>query len=162
MHLKIFDRIRRMFQQHQEGLRVHGRFVVELHDATGKLKERYENNNLIVDTGFQFISDAIFLSASRPGVMSYIGLGSGSSAAAPTNTALGTQLMRKAFTYSYASYVATASVTFNAGEATGSIQEIGLFNASTAGIMLNRIVLPAPFPKASGDTLVCTFTLTLS
>lgn len=163
MILRTIEAIRKAWGPRvNDKVKLCGKFVFELRDEHGNLKQRIEKHNLITTVGFQFVADAMFLSASRPAIMGYIGLGSGSSAAAAGNTALQTQLMCKAFTYSYTGNVVTASVTFNPGEATGNIQEAALFNAASAGTMLNRVVLPSAFPKASGDTLTSTFTITLS
>jgi hypothetical protein len=51
--------------------------------------------------------------------------------------------------------------TFAAGNATGTLVEAGLFNASVAGTMLARTTFTA-IPKGAGDTLTITWVLTIA
>ena len=96
------------------------------------------------------------------GAMSHMAVGTGSSAAAAGNTALGSEVDRNALastTVSGAdiSYVAT----FAAGEGTGALTEAGLFNASSSGTMLCRTVF-AVVNKGVADSMTITWTVTVS
>ena len=73
-------------------------------------------------------------------------------AAAAANTALVTELARKAATFSHTAgtKVFQFEATFNAGEATGAITEAGVFNAASAGTMLDRVVF-AVINKGADD-----------
>ena len=103
------------------------------------------------------------MSGTSAGVMSHLGLGSGSTAASASDTDLGSILgSREALDSSTASantiqYVAS----FEAGDATGAVTEAGIFNASSSGTMLCRTVFPV-VNKASDDTMSVTWLLTLS
>lgn len=145
----------------REKFRVTGDWEFKLFDKDGKLIDKREKRNLIVDVGFQLISDCLFAQTSRPTVAQYTAVGTGSTAAAAGQTALVAESARVSGTYSYAAKVATLATTFNAGVATAALQEAGVFNASSTGIMLNRVVFSV-INKGSLDVLTTTFTFTLS
>ena len=124
--------------------------------------EYHRKDNLIVDVGFDFISDAIG-NSSRPAAMGWIEVGTGVTAPAAGDTTLQTPLLRKAATYAHTggTKVFTFEATFNAGEATGAITEAGVFNAASVGTMLDRVTFSV-INKAAGDSLVQKFTFTMS
>ena len=144
------------------GFRLRGAMELVLRRANGEVIVR-RKDNLIVDVGFDFIADVIGLSTGRPGAMSHIAVGTGTVAAAAGDAALGTELARKAATYAHTTgtKVFTFETTFDPGEATGAITEAGVFNAATAGTMLDRVVF-AVINKGADDTLTQKFTFTMS
>lgn len=144
------------------GLRLRGAVELRLYRANGEMVVR-RKDNLIVDVGFDFIADVIGLSSGRPGAMSHIAVGTGVVAAAAGDTALGAELARKAAAYAHTAgtKVFTFETTFDPGEATGAITEAGVFNAATAGAMLDRVVF-AVINKGADDTLTQKFTFTMS
>ena len=141
---------------------LHGRMEARLIKPDGTVIVRAKDN-LIVDVGFSFIAQSIGLASGRPNVMSYIAVGTGTTAAATGNTALVTEVLRKAATFSHTTgtKVFQFEATFNAGEATGAITEAGVINAATAGTMLDRVVF-AVINKGADDTLTQRFTFTMS
>ena len=141
---------------------LHGRMEARLIKPDGTVIVRAKDN-LIVDVGFSFIAQSIGLASGRPNVMSYIAVGTGTTAAATGNTALVTEVLRKAATFSHTTgtKVFQFEATFNAGEATGAITEAGVLNAATAGTMLDRVVF-AVINKGADDTLTQRFTFTMS
>ena len=141
---------------------LHGRMEARLLKPDGTVIVRAKDN-LIVDVGFSFIAQSIGLASGRPNVMSYIAVGTGTTAAATGNTALVTEVLRKAATFSHTTgtKVFQFEATFNAGEATGAITEAGVLNAATAGTMLDRVVF-AVINKGADDTLTQRFTFTMS
>jgi hypothetical protein len=145
-----------------ESMQLHGAMTLIISRANGDTETIYRDN-LIVNVGFDFIADAIGKSASRPAVMGYIALGTGTTAAAATQSALVTELDRNAATYAHT--VGTKAFTFTAdfpaGDGTGAITEAGVFNAATAGIMLDRVVFPV-VNKGADDSLTAVFTFTMS
>jgi len=60
----------------QESMQLHGAMTLLISRANGDTETVYQDN-LIVNVGFDFIADAIGKSASRPSVMGYIALGTG-------------------------------------------------------------------------------------
>lgn len=145
-----------------DNIKLVGRLNATLRKADGTV-QRFEKNNLIVDGGVDFICDAMAKPSGRPNVLSHIGVGEGNTAVDPSDTALETQLTRKAATYNHSAgdNDFTLAATFDAGEGTGDITEAGIFNASSSGTMLNRVVF-SPIPKEASDTLDITFTITLT
>lgn len=146
----------------QESMKLHGAITLMLKKANGDV-ETVHKDNIIVDVGFDFIADAIGKSASRPGVMGWIALGTGTTAAAAGQTALVTEIDRNAATYAHTAGTKTFTFTadFAAGDATGAITEAGVFNASSSGIMLDRVVFPV-VNKGADDSLTAVFTFTMS
>lgn len=150
--------------QSNDTLKLKGSMTAVLFKEDGT-SETYLRDNIIVNSGFDFIADAIGKSASRPGVMNAIAIGTGTTAAAATQTALVTELVRAAATYAHTAgtKVFTFVVTFAAGVGTGAITEAGVFNSTTAGsgTMLDRVVFDV-INKGAADTLQVTFTFTMS
>jgi hypothetical protein len=150
-----------MILMNNEALHMKGSLLVTLKKADGTVETR-RKDNLILNSGFDFICNAIGL-ASQPTEMNYTAVGTGTTAAAATQTALVTELLRKAATYAHTAgtKVFTLTTTFNAGEATGAITEAGICNASTAGIFLDRVVFSV-INKGADDVMTTTFQFTLS
>ena len=147
-----------------ESLHVCGRLTFILRDQYGRVKELRRVRNLIVNTGLGHITARLV--GTSQGVMSHMALGSSSLAVAAGNTTLGSQLgsrevlesvVRQGLSSESVVYVAT----FDPGEATGAITEAGIFNASSAGVMLCRTVF-AVINKSVSDTLQVTWTVTFS
>ena len=94
--------------------------------------------------------------------MSHMAIGSGSTAAAASDTALGSQLARTGLTSTTVSGADVVYVdTFPAGTGTGAVTEAGLFNASSGGTMLCRTVFSV-VNKGASDAMTITWTVTVS
>jgi hypothetical protein len=93
---------------------------------------------------------------------SYLAYGDDTTAAAAAQTALiGTESQREAATVSRVTTTVTNDTlqlakTFTIS-ATETIGEVGVFNASSSGIMAARSVLSPTRSVASGDSYVCTY-----
>lgn len=135
-----------------------------LFKANGKIEVRQKENG-ISDAGFDFIANSIGNRAATgaTAAMGWIAVGTGSTAFASAQTALVTELNRQAATYSHTAgtKVFSFSASYAAGTATGAITEAGVFNASSAGTMLDRVTF-AVINKGSDDSLTQTFTFTMS
>lgn len=134
----------------------------EVFDENGNLKQKFVKHNLITNAGYNFIADC-FGATTRPSPMKYIAVGSGTTAPALTQTALVKQVLRKSATFSHATNAKsfTLSTTFYADEATASLTEAGIFNASSGGVMFDRVTFPV-INKQALDVVVITFTLTFT
>lgn len=145
-------------------LKLKGTMTAVLTKEDGSIETFYKDN-IIVNVGFDFIADAIGLAASRPGVMSAVAVGTGTTAAAATQSALVTELARGAATYAHTAGTKTFTftTTFAAGTGTGAITEAGVFNSTTAntGIMFDRVVFSV-INKGAADSLQVTFAFTMS
>lgn len=142
-----------------EILKLKGELRVVLNKADGTT-EQFDHLNLVVDTGLNFIVSRMKDTSSS--VMSHMAIGSGTTAAAAGNTALGTELGRVSLTSTTVSTnTVTYVATFGAGTGTGAVTEAGILNAPSDGVMLCRTVFPV-VNKQSGDSMTITWTITVS
>lgn len=144
-----------------EAMHLKGSLIIEHRKANGDVSV-YRRDNLILNVGFDFICNSL-AGTSRPAVMGFTAIGTGTTAVAAGQTSLTTEIKRKAATYAHTTgtKVFTLSTTFAAGEGTGAITEAGICNASTAGIFLDRVVFDV-INKASDDVVTTNFQFTLS
>lgn len=152
-----------------DALKATGEVRFVLVDENGNLKQDITHKNLVVTVGKAFIASR--MTGTSKAVMSHMWLGSGSTAADASQTALTTYI-----TNASASVTATASsntvtyvATFGANVPVSSgstqISEAGLFNG-TGGTtptpdMLARTTF-TQITKLSGDTLTITWTITIA
>jgi len=143
-----------------EGLKLRGDVALVLRDKDGNIKDERKIENLIVDTGLNFICDRM---KDDETAMTHMALGSGSTAAAAGDTALESQLgSREALDSSTVTNNQIVYVSsFEAGDATGAVTEAGIFNAASGGTMLCRTVFSV-VNKAADDTLTVNWTITLT
>ena len=143
-----------------DGLKLRGDVALVLRDKNGNIKDERLIENLIVDTGLNFICDRM---KDDETAMTHMALGSGSTAAAAGDTTLGSQLGSRetldssTVTNNQIVYVSS----FEAGKATGAVTEAGIFNASSGGTMLCRTVFSV-VNKAADDTLTVNWTIALT
>ena len=143
-----------------DGLKLQGDVALVLRDKDGKIKDERNIKNLIVNTGLNFICDRM---KNDETAMTHMALGSGSTAAAASDTSLGSQLGSRetldssTVTSNQIVYVAS----FEAGDATGAVTEAAIFNAASSGTMLCRTVFSV-VNKAADDTLTVNWTITLT
>lgn len=153
-----------------EFMAVRGFVDLVVYDEFGNLKEERHYDNGITNVGFEVIADRIADHSGFTGNQAnYIALGTGSTAFAATQTALVTELSGGSYarqqdtdaTYTSGTKSFAISATFNAGVATGALQESGLFDASTTGNMMARQTFSTINVGAS-DSITVTWTITLS
>jgi hypothetical protein len=143
-----------------ESVNVKGNLEVILLDETGKQKDYRKVNNLVVAVGKDVIASRLV--GNSLAIMSHMAVGSSTTPAATSQTALGTELGRVSLdSTTRASNTITYVATFPAGTGTGSITEAGILNAGTTGNMLCRTVFGV-VTKASGDTVVITWNVTVA
>lgn len=100
----------------------------------------YEKNNLIVSVGRNFLFDRLKDNSSD--YLDYIAVGTGTTAPVLSDIALETELSRKQATNKTATTSSFVIETdFGPAEAIGVWREAGIFNASIAGIMFNRVAI---------------------
>lgn len=137
-----------------DGLKLTGKLSIAIND-----KVVQEVPNLVVTAGKNYVADRI---KNNSTVMSHMAIGTGSTAAAAGNTALGSESARTALTSSTVSSNEIVYVdTFAAGTGTGAITEAGIFNASSGGTMLCRTVFSV-VNKGANDAMTITWTVTVS
>lgn len=141
-------------------IKMTGDLKIVLTDENGQIKHEQEIKNLVVTTGKNFIASR--MKDTTDTAMSHMAIGSGTTAAAVGDTALGTQLGRVSLTSTTVTTNNVAYVaTFPAGTGTGAVTEAGLFNASSGGTMLCRTVFSV-INKGAADTLGITWTVTVN
>lgn len=141
-----------------------GRIVATLFGPDGKIKRIERIHNLVVDYGDEYCAKLVAEAA--PTSMGYMRLGTDATAAAKGQTALISEIATSddAFESGYPQYAATFdSVSgewtvfrceWAAGDVTNSnINEVGIFDATTAGNMASRAVFSATINKTANDTL---------
>jgi hypothetical protein len=142
-----------------DGLKITGAVEITLFDKNGDVKDTRSIKNLVVTAGKTFIAARM---VGTPTAMSHMAIGSSSTAADVSDTALGTQLGRVALTASTSTgAVVTYTATFGAGVGTGAVVEAGILNADTAGTLLCRSVFPV-VNKGADDGMSITWTVTVS
>ena len=119
-----------------------------------------EVDNLVVTAGKGYVASR--MKDTTATAMSHMAIGSGSTAAAASDTALGNQLGRVALTSTTVSAaVVTYVASFPAGTGTGAVTEAGILNASSGGTMLCRTVFSV-VNKGASDSMTVTWTVTVS
>jgi hypothetical protein len=144
-----------------ENLKLSGQLTIVLRDKDGNVKEERTEKNLVVTTGLNYIASR--MKDATATAMTHMALGSGTTTAAAGQTDIVTLLgAREALDSTTVTANAVAYVSsFEAGDATGAVTEAGIFNASTSGTMLCRVVFSV-VNKAADDTMTVTWTITLS
>ena len=136
-----------------------GKLTVEIKNDKGVVIETREVKNLVVDDGLEYIADRM---KNNSTVMSHMAIGTGSTAAAASDTALGTEAARVALTSTTVTANAVAYVaSFGAGTGTGAITEAGILNANSGGTLLCRTVFSV-VNKGASDSMTITWTVTIS
>ena len=137
-----------------DGLKLTGKLSIAINDEVVQ-----EVPNLVVTAGKNYVADRI---KNNSTVMSHMAIGTGSTAAAAGDTALGSQTARTALTSTTVTNNEIVYVdTFAAGTGTGAITEAGIFNASSGGTMLCRTVFSV-VNKGASDAMTITWTVTVS
>ncbi len=116
--------------------------------------------NLVVTDGKEYVASR--MKDTTKAAMSHMAIGTVSTAAAASDSALGGQANREALTSAtVAGTTITYIATFGAGSGTGAITEAGLFNQSSAGDMLCRTVF-AVINKGQNDAMTISWSVTVS
>lgn len=139
----------------EENMKLTGRLQIALN---GEVVQNVDN--LVVTAGKAFVASRIKDTSDT--AMSHMAIGSGSTAAAAGDTALGNQLDRNALTSTtVTNNEVVYAATFAASEGTGAVTEAGIFNALTSGTLLCRTVF-STVNKGAADSLSITWTITVS
>lgn len=142
-----------------ENFTLKGKLQLILKDGEGRVKQIVDRDNLIVTVGKNFAASALLNASASP--FTHMAIGTGTTPAALADTALQSQSVRQAFTSSSVpANVASMSTTYAAGVGTGAITEAGIFNASSGGTMLSRVVFDV-INKSASDSLTINWTVTV-
>ena len=128
----------------------------------GRVKDTWEVENLVVNTGLAFMAGVLTGDEGTPTDMKYIAVGEGVVAADPTDTALGSEVETRAAgaqsrvttTVANDTYQSLGTITFTGARA---ITEYGLFDQlALGGTMLCRTI-SAVKNMATDETLTITY-----
>ncbi len=143
-------------------IKVKGHIKVAIIDKDGNRKVYADKDNVVVTVGKTFLTEWLTQATQSDPFMSFIGLGTGSSAATAADTDLETPLAtREQGTLSFAANSWVNVAEFGPGVNTGSVTEAGLFSEASSGTMFARQVFTL-IPKGADDTLELTWTVTFS
>lgn len=141
--------------QFESNMAMKGRLTIALNDEVVQ-----EVDNLVVTTGKGYVASR--MKDATATAMSHMAIGTGSTAAAANDTALGSESARVALTSTTVSGAdITYVATFGAGTGTAAITEAAVLNASSSGTMLCRTVF-AVVNKGASDSMTITWTVTAS
>ena len=153
-----------------ESIKLTGQLRLILRDAkTGRIKADDTYKNMVLTLAKNAIADRLRgTSANNRGTITYIGVGTGTTAPVAGNTKLEAELFRKLLSVREISAsgdnIAEFTVFFTTSEANGSLSEAGLFgdNASAttdSGILYCRTLINRV--KTASDTLTMVWQLTI-
>lgn len=132
-------------------------------------EEKIIGENILVNAGINALTTLLAGGGGNAfnNANSYLGVGDSNTAAGATQTDLqaATNKLRKAMNATYPTYGTSQKITFQsdfgADDANFAWNEFAVFNASSAGTMLNRLV-SAQGTKTSGQTWRLTLEITIS
>jgi len=147
-----------------ERLKLNNIITLKLKDIEGNIVKKVSKKNLVTTIGFRLVLDA--LGNDKSGI-TYGAVGTGTTAAAVSDTTLETELDRNGSIYTRSQTVGTFSVFFNTGEANGIITEIGFFGddattTSDSGTLFNHIILDSSITKTTDYTLTLDLDITVT
>lgn len=142
-----------------EQIQSKGLVTIERIDSLGNVVE-VKKENIIVSSGLQYLASRMKENVLNP--VSFMGLGTGTTAAVIGNTSLENEIARVAL--DSVSIVTTTIIndsvqmiaTFGPGVATGPITEAGLFNAVSGPLLIARTVFGVN-TKTANDTIRITW-----
>ena len=138
-----------------ENLKLTGALTIALNDEVV-----HEVDNLVVTAGKNFVASR--MKDTTKAAMTHMAVGTGTTTAAASQTALVTENDRNTLTSTTVTANAIAYVcTWAAGDATAALTDAGIFNASSGGDMLCRTVFSV-VNKAAADSMTITWTVTVS
>ena len=147
--------------------------IAETMKMKGHLKIRLNGEvvrdipNVVVETGKDWVAERMG-NTTQPNRMSHMAVGTGTTAAASGDAALGTQkgtrvTLTQSVVTSGADSKVSYSATFPSGATThdGALTEAGIFNAASSGTMLCRTVFSA-VNKTENDSLTIDWDVSIS
>jgi hypothetical protein len=143
----------------KSSVKMSGRLIIKKFNEKQELIYQTEVENLVVTAGKSFIASRIVSGSAA--VMGYMAIGDNATVSALPQTNLGNQRARVATSTATAvDNNITFTASFGAGVGTGSIQEAGIFNASSSGTMLCRTTFPV-ITKAAGETIAISWVVSV-
>lgn len=150
---------------HKDFIRLRGAFQIALCDRDGNVLEKQIVDNTVVTVGRAWVLKQLnSVNHVTQQNLSHIGIGSGLSAPATGDAALGNEVTRAAIgTFTTSGLTDNPpnlimAVSFATSDANTTLGEIAVFNSNAAGTMLARATF-ASFVKATSNTLGLSYTI---
>lgn len=150
----------------EEKMKIIGKISFEIRRADGSLKDKWEVFNTMTNTGKAAMAGLVGNVGSIT-AFTYLELGTSSTAPAASQTALQAAITDTGLARASATVTRiTTSVTNDTlqytytwtASGTKTVEEIGIFNAASSGIMLSRALTTSKV-MANGETLAATYTV---
>jgi len=145
-----------------EDLKVKGHISIVVKDKDGNIKDTREIDNLVVTSGKTYLATWLAAATQASNFMSYVGLGTGTTPASASDTALQNPLasyVQGVLSSTSNSWINTC--TFGAGVNTGAITEAGLFSSAVPGTMFAHQVFTV-VTKGAADSMLVIWTVSFS
>lgn len=142
-----------------DALTLKGRVRIEVFGEDGNLKDSRETDNLILTAGRNLLADRILASPTL-GVPTHIGVGTSGTAPTVGDTTITSETRVALTSKTRATNVVTFVGDWAAGQATATLQEVGLWDASSGGVLDGRATFTS-IVKGASDTLKVTWTWTI-
>jgi len=149
----------------QEQIKLRGHLELFLRDLKGNLVDKRSIHNVVVTNGRVFVLEQIASSEiDTDRAISHLAVGTDTTAAATSDTALGSETTRKAIgTFTTSNLTSNppswrAEVNFATNEGNTTLGEAGLFNSSAAGTLFNHAIFTT-LDKTTSNTLTVRFTV---
>lgn len=141
---------------------ISGHYECLLIDANGVVTQRVTGENLVVDVGRDLILTQLSGGTSTPAL--YMALGSSTTAAAGSQTTLVAEAAGGVRKTTSPTLVPHGQMLFTgvwaaSDNANTTVNEVGIFTASSGGTMLSRFVLPSTINKDQFSQLQINYTL---
>lgn len=151
-----------------ETIKLKGTYDFIIRDVNGNIRDTFSVNNIVTNDGKAQLALLAGDASATP--FTYIALGSGTTTAAASQTALVTELTTNGLARAVATISrVTTTVTNDTYKAvytwtasgSSTIEEIGVFNAASSGTMLSR-ALTGTKSIVNGEQITATYTLAIS
>ncbi|MHB1334525.1 MAG: hypothetical protein ACYCXQ_01025 [Candidatus Humimicrobiaceae bacterium] len=148
-----------------ESIKMTGNVSIIKSDIFGNVREIKEYKNILTNLCFDFLCNKLIDSGSELGI-TYMAIGSGTTAASVTDIALVTETMRKVLTSRVKSaQTAIFSMYLSTTEGNGLIREIGLFgglasSTPNSGTLFDRLLINETKVNTETWTIEITFSFT--
>jgi len=148
-------------------LKVIGELTIVCKDKSGRIKARRKVKNVITNTGKASMAGLLLADVTEP-AYDYVAIGTGTTPAAATDTALEFETHREAGTGTLTTVNVTNDTAqlvaiFSGYTGTEAVTEAGMFNDPTAGDMLCRQTFAAiNVDWGAGDSIEITWRVTFS
>ena len=154
----------------KDDLKIQGSISLVLTDKNGNIKDNREIENTITNAGFAEIAN-LMGNVSSPAYFTYLAIGTGTTPASASQTALVAELATDGLSRASATVTrATTTVTndtlqlvkaFTSTGGTHAVTEVGIFNAASVGTMLGRQIFDA-INMGNTDVLTITYKVKIS